>query len=72
MKRSRGPGHAALRCGELNGRAILTTAAVIEMRRVYALGGTSLREMAADAGVHHSCVWAVIHARTWGHVGGSL
>lgn len=52
------------RHGTLNGRAILTEANVIEIRRQHKEGKT-LKVLAETFGVGVECVWKVISRRTW-------
>lgn len=53
--------------GEASGRAKLTEDQVRSIRRRHA-GGETMTSMAADFGVGHSTVRAVVDRRTWRHV----
>ena len=54
-------------CGEQNGSSKLTTAQVIEMRRLHALGQTH-RKLGNLFGLHHSTVGRIVRFERWRHV----
>jgi hypothetical protein len=54
--------------GEQNHMAQLTAERVIEIRQRYALGGISLRALAAEYDVSHMAISKVIRRETWRHV----
>lgn len=54
-------------CGERDGNAKLTTAAVLDIRKEQ-IGGASLTVLAARHGVSKSCVGDVLRGRTWKHI----
>ena len=54
--------------GEKQGSSRLTEKSVGEIRRRYAAGGVTIRELAAEHGVAEMTVSDVIHRRTWLHV----
>lgn len=54
--------------GEQAGPSKLTESQVIEIRRRYALGGISIKNLAAEFGMTFHPVWCIIRNRTWTHV----
>jgi hypothetical protein len=54
--------------GERNVNVKLSDAVVAEIRRSYDAGERSLKEIAADYGVHHSTIWNIVKRNTWKHV----
>lgn len=55
--------------GELNGRARLDEAAVVDIRARYGVGeAVTLRSLADEYGVCRSTVENVVHGKTWAHV----
>lgn len=54
--------------GEAHGRAKLTNAAVIEIRRRYAAGGTSQPKLAREFGVDHTVIGDIVRREKWKHV----
>lgn len=55
-------------CGETNGQSILTADDVLAMRRRYAAGGITQRELAAEYGVTASLVTLIIRGKRWAHI----
>jgi len=53
--------------GERVGSAKLTTAKVLEMRRL-ARAGVTLRAIASRFGVDHTTVWQIVRLKSWAHV----
>ena len=51
--------------GTFNGNAKLDDADVLEIRRIYAAGGTSQRKLAAEYGVNHRQINKIILRRRW-------
>jgi hypothetical protein len=51
--------------GEQHRMAKLTTAQAQEIRTRYAAGGVTLREVAADYGVHLSLISLIVRNRIW-------
>jgi IS30 family transposase len=45
----------------------LTTAKVLEMRRL-ARAGVTLRAIASRFGVDHTTVWQIVRLKSWAHV----
>lgn len=58
----------AIRPGERNGRARLTDASVIEIRRLYRAGGVTIPQLAARYGVCKSTVGYAVNGVTWRHL----
>lgn len=56
------------RRGEQNSRAILTDAAVIEIRRLYRAGGVTQKTLAERFGVKPNIVSGVVRGKRWAHV----
>jgi hypothetical protein len=54
--------------GERATRPKLTDACVIEIRRVFAAGGITQRQLAVQYGVHPSIISEVISRKRWSHV----
>lgn len=54
--------------GERNHNAKLTEAFVLEIRRDYASGATTFRDLAKHYGVHESIVADAVQGKTWKHV----
>lgn len=54
--------------GERHGIAKLTEQHVREIRRRYAIGNVSQRQLALEYGVSKSAIRAVLRGETWGHV----
>jgi hypothetical protein len=54
--------------GEGHARALLTEAAVIEIRRQHSLRTATLKELGERYGVSLSAIWMVVHRKTWSHV----
>lgn len=54
--------------GERHGQAKLTAEKVIEMRRRYAAGGVSQRQLARDYGVTRLTVSRILEGRLWRHI----
>jgi hypothetical protein len=61
-------GSAALPRGELHPNARLTLEQVQEIRRCYAAGGVSQRQLARDFGVCQGTIYQVIHGNYWKEV----
>ena len=57
--------------GEQNGRAKLTQAAVLDMRRRYAAGGISQEQLGREYGVCQSVAGRAIQGLTWKQLGAS-
>lgn len=55
--------------GEAQGSAKLTESDVVEMRRLYAAGGTSTPMLARMFCVRQSTAWLVVAGGSWRHVG---
>lgn len=53
------------RSGTSNGRAKLTVSAVAEIRRRYAAGGVTQRELAAEFGVTHPMIGYIVRGVNW-------
>ncbi len=60
-------GHEAP-CGEDHGRAKLTAPIVKEIRRLYAKGGVTQRELAKCYGISEAQAQRIIHRKRWAHV----
>ena len=60
--------HGTAARGERHGKAILSEQDVSAIRGRYALGGISQRALAAEYGLNHSTVQALIERRTWREV----
>ena len=54
--------------GSRHGRAKLTEAMVIEIRRLWATGKYTQSQIARQLGVHVQRVHSVVHRRTWTHI----
>ena len=54
--------------GNRNGKAVLTTEQVLEMRELYARGGMSQRALAARYGIRQSAVSRIVTGKRWGHL----
>lgn len=54
--------------GEAHYEAKLTACKVVEIRALYAAGGTSQRRLAAQFGVDKSVIYRVINRKTWKHI----
>lgn len=54
--------------GEASGMSKLTAAKVVEIRALYAAGGTTLKTLAAQFHVAFSTISSVINRQTWGHI----
>lgn len=54
--------------GEVNGSAKLAASQVIEIRAIYAAGGISLKQLAAQFGVSFSTISRIIHHKVWNHI----
>jgi Mor family transcriptional regulator len=54
--------------GEESGRARLAAEQIVEIRRRYAEGGISYRDLAARYGVGKNTIQAIIQRRSWRHV----
>lgn len=54
--------------GELNGRAKLTDAAVVEIREKYKTGNYNQMDLAVEYGVARSLISHVVTGRMWSHV----
>lgn len=54
--------------GEKSGRAKLTNAVVIAIRRRYAAGGTSIRKLASEFCISKSQILSVVTFKSWSHV----
>lgn len=62
-------GRAAIQSGEANGRAKLSEAEVLEIRRLAAEGVRSQRDIAAAFGVDQSTVSDIHRRKRWAHLG---
>jgi len=51
-----------------NGNAKLTETEVLEIRKLYAAGGTSHQKLAEEFDMSNGCIWAVINRKTWKHI----
>ena len=67
-KRKNKPGTKGQPFGERMGSAKLTDARVVELRAMYAAGGSSIAKVAAAFGVSFSAAHKVINRLTWRHV----
>jgi len=56
-------------CGEVHGMSKLAEDSVREIRRRYASGGASLRNLAAEFGVTKTAVHRIVRGEGWQHVG---
>ena len=54
--------------GSENGMAKLTEDDAREIRRLYAAGGVTQRELAEMFGITQTNVWYIVHRRAWKHV----
>ena len=54
--------------GEENGQAKLTESQVLEIRRLYAAGGTTQRKLAAQFGLHQTRIGCIIRRELWKHI----
>lgn len=54
--------------GERNGKSKLTKAKVLEIRRSYAMGSITLRELSADFCVSISQISLIVNRKTWTHI----
>lgn len=54
--------------GEAHGRAHLTERSVREIRRRFAAGGVTQRQLAVEFGTPRTTVWNIIHRKTWKHL----
>lgn len=54
--------------GEVNGNAKLTATKVIEIRALYAAGGTTLKRLAAQFGVNFPIIGKIINRKAWSHI----
>lgn len=54
--------------GERNGQAVLTSDEVREIRRRYALGGITQRELGAEFGVSPQAIGHIVTRRKWAHL----
>jgi hypothetical protein len=54
--------------GEANGQSKLTEKEVIEIRRFYAQGGVSYRDLAKIYGVAHSQIACIVKRQTWAYL----
>jgi HNH endonuclease len=55
--------------GSQNGHARLNTKQVVEIRKRYALGGITQRQLAKEYGAYQPAIWKIVTRRTWKHVG---
>lgn len=60
-------GRSVRMVGETSGRAVLTDAAVIDMRRRAAAGG-NISAMSREYGVNTKTAWNAVHGVTWKHI----
>ncbi len=72
-RRSHGTGPV----GESNPKAKLTEADVTDIRRIHAMikmGDVKMRvsDLAAQYGVHHATVCAIVRGKTWAHVAAGM
>lgn len=58
-----------MRRGEMSSKAKLTNAKVVEMRKRYAIGGITLKEISSEFGISQATASLAINRKTWGHVG---
>ncbi len=63
--RTLGSGYHSAKLGERNGRAILTRAIVRKLRRMYAEGDASHRDLARRFGTCKSNVGSILTYQTW-------
>lgn len=54
--------------GERNGRARLSTSDICEIRRIYASGGITQKQLAKRYGVATSAIWYIVKGYHWKHV----
>ena len=54
--------------GESNGQSVLTTSQVLEIRRRYANGGVSHRNLAGAFGVSKTTIHLIVHREIWTHI----
>lgn len=54
--------------GQVNGRAKLTDAKVIDIRTRYAAGGVTLASLAAEFGVSFGLISHIVNRKTWKHI----
>jgi hypothetical protein len=54
--------------GEKHGQAKLTDAQVMEIRRLYAFGGITCKELAVRYGIVQGIVSAIVNHKTWRHL----
>lgn len=54
--------------GELSGMHKLTEEEVLDIRKRYNKGGVTQYDLADEYDVKQSCIWSVIHRKTWKHI----
>jgi len=59
-------------CGEQHGMSKFTDGKVVEIRRLYATGNHSYRELGRMFGVSHNNIGRIVRCETWQHVGGPI
>lgn len=64
--------HGRTARGESQGRAKLTSAAVVSIRELWASGTVSMEDLAAAHGVSDSLIDHVVHGRNWREAGGPI
>lgn len=63
-------GRCKPRSGEDNHIAKLTESDVLAIRQLHSMGGSRLKDIGEQYGVHAVTIFDIIHRRTWAHVGG--
>lgn len=61
--------HGTIMYGSKNGYAKLTEVDVIEIRELWKTGEYTQWELAYKFNVYQSCIWSIIHKKSWKHVG---
>lgn len=54
--------------GEVVGRSKVTEADVLAIRAIYAIGGTTQRELGERFGLHNSVISKIINRKNWQHI----
>lgn len=60
--------HGTIMCGSKNGYAKLTEINVFNIRRLWETGKFTQWELANKFNVYQSCIWSIIHKKSWKHV----
>ncbi len=60
--------HASNRTGENNGKSILKSEDVLEIRRLYKTGGTSYSALSSRFSISRTTIGDIVRHRTWRHL----